>query len=154
MPRAATPPPADALRAMMQQLFRRFGALAGDTTPCGKPLSMAHSHALMVLRASPPMSQQALGRVLAIDKSNVTRLCARMVAADHVTQVAAAHDGRSRLVELTARGRRVAGEVDRASRARFTALLAAVPPAHRRDVLATLRHLLTAVDTLSTPGSR
>ena len=34
----------------MQLVFRRFGVLAGDATPCGQPLSMAHAHALLVLR--------------------------------------------------------------------------------------------------------
>jgi DNA-binding MarR family transcriptional regulator len=70
----------------MQRLFRRFGALSADATPCGKPLSMAHAHALMVLLTRGELSQQELGAELCIDKSNVARLCARMVDAEHVVQ--------------------------------------------------------------------
>jgi DNA-binding MarR family transcriptional regulator len=68
----------------MQRLFRRFGTLATDRTPCDKPLSMAHAHALMVLSARGASSQQELGTELCIDKSNVARLCAKMSAAGHV----------------------------------------------------------------------
>ena len=79
---------------------------------------MAHAHALMTLLTSGELSQQALGAELCIDKSNVARLCAKMVEASHVKQRQSEHDGRSRLVSLTARGTRLAREVDAASRAR------------------------------------
>jgi len=139
---------ADELRHLMQRLFRRFGALAADATPCGKPLPMAHAHALMILRADGELSQQELGARLCIDKSNVARLCARMVEAGHVEQRASEHDGRSRRVSLTSRGTRLAEEVDLASRARFGALLAAVPGDARGQVLGGLRHLIDALEEI------
>src|SRR5436309_2282258 len=106
---------ADELRRLMQRLFRRFGALATSSTPCGKPLSIAHAHGLLVLLASGETTQQALGAELCIDKSNVARLCAKMVEAGHVIQRQSEQDGRSRIVSLTARGERLAREVDAAS---------------------------------------
>lgn len=142
-------PQADELRRLMQRLFRRFGALAADATPCGKPLPMAHAHALMVLLARGELSQQDLSRELCIDKSNVARLCARMVEARHVTQRASEIDRRSRRLSLTARGKRLAGEVDAASGARFGGLLAALPSDTRDQVLGALQHLVAALDTLS-----
>lgn len=116
----------------MQRLFRRFGALAMEATPCGKPLPIAHAHALMVLLARGDATQQELGRELGIDKSNVARLCARMVEAGHVSQRQDDDDGRSRRVSLTTRGERLAREVDEASKARFGAILTALPKCSSR----------------------
>jgi DNA-binding MarR family transcriptional regulator len=143
------------LRRLMQLLFRRFGALATDATPCGKPLPMAHAHALMVL-AGGELSQQELGQELCIDKSNVARLCARMVEAGHAEQRPDDEDGRSRLVSLTARGSRLAREVDASSGARFGTLLRALPSDSRGQVLEVLQHLVAAIDAPAPPatGSR
>ncbi len=137
---------ADELRRLMQQLFRRFGALAAESTPCGKPLSIAHGHALMVMLAKGELSQQELGTELGIDKSNVARLCAKMVDAGHVEQRSSEHDGRSRRVSLTGAGKRLAREVDAASGARFGALLSALPKSRRGLVLEALQHLVGALD--------
>ena len=148
MPSKAKDSHVDDLRRLMQRLFRRFGALAVDTTPCGQPLSMAHGHALLVLLAQGELSQLELGRELCIDKSNVARLCARMVEAGHLVQKQSRQDGRSRRVSLTARGKRMALEVDESSGARFGALLAGLGPTQRPRVLEALRHLVTALDAL------
>jgi DNA-binding MarR family transcriptional regulator len=139
---------AEELRHLMQLLFRRFGVLAAGSTPCGKLLSMAHAHALMVLLARGELSQQQIGAELCIDKSNVARLCAKLVDAGHVDQRPGEHDGRSRRVSLTARGERLAREVEQASSARFGALLAALPNARREQVLESLQSLVAALDAL------
>lgn len=137
---------AEELRRVMQQFFRRFGALASDATPCGKPLPMAHAHALMVLLAQGELTQQALGAELGIDKSNVARLCVKMADADHVQQRPNAADRRSRLVSLTARGANLAREVDAASRAKFGSLLSHLPKARRAEVIRALQHLVDALE--------
>jgi DNA-binding MarR family transcriptional regulator len=140
--------PAEELRRATQQLFRRFGALAQDATPCGKPLPMAHAHALMLLLARGELAQQELCGELCIDKSNVARLCAKMVDAGHASQRPCPQDGRSRRVTLTARGRQLALEVDRASRARFDTLLTAIREDRRGKVVAALQELVAALDAL------
>ena len=137
---------AEELRRVMQRFFRRFGALSSDATPCGKPLSMAHAHALMLLRAGGELSQRALATELCIDKSNVTRLCAKMADAGHVQQRPNAADGRSRLVTLTPRGAKLAEEVDDASRARFTSLLHGLPRLRRAEIIGALQQLVDALD--------
>ncbi|MEZ4392415.1 MAG: MarR family winged helix-turn-helix transcriptional regulator [Polyangiales bacterium] len=112
--------PARALRALLQQTLRRAGALREGATPCGHALPIAHAHALMALLAEGPMRQQALGGLLGIDKSNVARLCARMEALGHAAQRPDPRDARARQVTLTAKGRRLAGEVDARRRAGTT----------------------------------
>ncbi|MBX3213622.1 MAG: winged helix-turn-helix transcriptional regulator [Labilithrix sp.] len=141
----------DELRRLMQRLFRRFGTLAAEATPCGKPLPMAYAHALMVLLGRGDASQQELGRELGIDKSNVARLCARMVEAGHVSQRPDEEDGRSRRVSLTTRGERLAREVDESSRARFGALLVALPSTSREPVLDALRQLVAGIEASAGP---
>jgi len=138
------------LRRLMQRLVRRFGALSSEATPCGKPLSMAHAHALMVLLGKGELSQQELGAELCIDKSNIARLCARMVEAQHVVQQPSESDGRSRRISLTARGKRLAREVDVASAARFGAVLHGLGEARHVEVIQALKHLVAAVETLPT----
>ena len=151
MARRATSTQREELRRLMQQLFRRFGALASNSTPCGKPLSIAHAHALMVLLTRGELTQQDLGVELGIDKSNVARLCANMVEAGHANQRQSEADGRSRRVSLTARGRHLAREVEAASGARFGALLSELPAGSRRQVLEALQHLVRALGALSSP---
>lgn len=147
--------PVDELRGAAQRFFRRFGALAADSTPCGKPLSVAHAHALMILLAQGELTQQALGTELGIDKSNVARLCAKMVSANHAQQRPSERDGRSRLVSLTSRGVHLAQEVDGSSRARFGALLAGIPEPRRTDVVVALHLLVDAIDAPPTvPSSK
>jgi len=137
---------ADDLRRVMQRLFRRFGALATSSTPCGKPLSMPHAHALMVLLTSGEQSQQELGAELCIDKSNVARLCAKMILAGHVRQRQCERDGRSRRVSLTARGARLAREVEVASGSRFRTLLEELPAGRQCDVIEAMQSLVAALD--------
>jgi DNA-binding MarR family transcriptional regulator len=148
MSRRPTAAQTDDLRRLLQRLFRRFGALGTDGTPCGKPLSMAHAHGLMVLLAKGELSQQHLGAELCIDKSNVARLCAKMAEAGHATQRQCAKDGRSRRVALTSRGKRLAREVEAASGARFRSLLTEVPPDRRPQVLEALEVFVSALDAL------
>lgn len=97
------------------------------------------------------LSQQELGSELCIDKSNVARLCAKMADAGHVTQRPADTDGRSRLVSLTAKGERVAREVESKSASRFGALLRGMPEEVRPGVLTALHHLLASVEALPSP---
>lgn len=105
---------------------------------------------LLVCSDGAPVTQQALGEALSIDKSNVARLCEKMQRLGHVTQGPSPTDGRARLLALTARGRRAAQEVDRASRQRFAVLLAAVPTEQRGSLLASLDALNLAITTLQT----
>jgi len=137
----------DELRSLVQRLFRRFGTLGTNTTPCGKPLSIAHAHALMVLLGRGELTQQELGAELCIDKSNVARLCARMVDDGHAVQTASAEDRRSRVVALTNAGTRLAREVNSASRQRFQALLLELKVAKRQQIIQALGQLVEAIES-------
>jgi DNA-binding MarR family transcriptional regulator len=143
--------PAHELRRVVQRFFRCFGALSADATPCGKPLSMAHAHALMLLLERPELSQQELGRELNIDKSNVARLCAKLVESGFARQRPSESDGRSRMVSLTADGKRLARDVDAASHARFDAVLHGLSKGKRRELIGALEELVSVVEATLAP---
>jgi DNA-binding MarR family transcriptional regulator len=156
-PDAAISLEATALRGLVQRFVRTFGLLSSNRTPCGKPLAVSHAHALMVLAGragrTGNLSQQALGKVLGIDKSNVARLCVKMERAGHVKQVRSPLDGRARLLSLTAAGEKTAAGVERSSQERFRELLDALGPRSRRPVLSALEQLNDAAGRLLEPGT-
>ncbi len=140
-----------ALRAHVQGFVRRYGLLAEERTPCGQPLQLSHAHALLVLLQRAPggaTHQKHLATALALDKSSVARLCARLEEDGHVTQVRSEVDARAREIELTAKGLKLANQVEVASRSRFERLLAAIPANRRASVLDSLALLEAAAESL------
>lgn len=141
----------EALRTNIQRFIRGFGLLSEERTPCGQPLPLSHAHALMLLASrdeGSAMCQRDLAVALGLDKSSVARLCARMERAGHVSQRRSPADGRAREVELTAKGQRLARQVETESRGRFTRVLAAIPPKQRGRVVDALEALNAALQTL------
>jgi DNA-binding MarR family transcriptional regulator len=149
-------PQGDALRALVQRFVREIGLLSSDRTPCGKPISVSHAHALMVLlehrRAGRHPTQRELGRILGIDKSNVARLCRKMESSGQLVQHRGIEDGRMRLLTLTDRGVRLARSVEESSRERFRRLITAVPDDERGTVLSALAVLNEALAASAMPG--
>jgi DNA-binding MarR family transcriptional regulator len=137
------------LRALVQQFVRRFGLLVTRKTPCGFPVSPSYAHALMLLlqRSGQGYTTQQSDLVgsLGLDKSNIARLCERMVAAGHVVQSVPPADGRSRIVSLTAKGSRLAHRIEQGSLDRFAAVTAGIPLSRRRAVIGALIDLNAAV---------
>jgi DNA-binding MarR family transcriptional regulator len=111
-------------------------------------LSPSHAHALMALldraRRAEASTQQDLVKILEVDKSNITRLCAKMVEAGHLVQQPSLTDGRAWLVSLTTKGRHLAERVEGASRARFDRVLAALPSEAARATVLRSVDLLNA----------
>jgi len=145
------------LRAGVRRFVRAFGLLASDQTPCGTPISLSGGYALVHLleagRRGEEPTQQELARVLCVDKSNVARLCAKMERDGLARQRRAEHDGRSRRVSLTPKGKRLAERVEASSHARFSRLFDAVPAHARSTLLPALEALAAAAATLDTEDS-
>lgn len=149
---------AEDLRSHIHRFVRSFGLLASETTPCGHPLPIRYAHALMILDGAcggdeaPTMGD--LAGKLGIDKSNVTRLCGRMQADGHLRIRRCERDGRVRRLHLTAKGRRLAQQVDRSSRRRFERILFHVPEGLRGEVLRGLGTLGDAIDRMLAEETR
>jgi DNA-binding MarR family transcriptional regulator len=144
---------ADDFRALLQRFIRQFGLLSPDRTPCGKALAPSDAHALMLLRVAGAdgLLQANLALQLGVDKSTASRLVGRLTDAGHVA-AASSDDNRARPVRLTRKGLRLADEIDRASQARFDAVLELVPPDRRAQVIQSLRDIVAAVAASSPPG--
>jgi DNA-binding MarR family transcriptional regulator len=139
------------LRRRVQDFVRGFGLLRDAETPCGQPLPVSHAHALSLLleRESLPTLQKDLADALALDKSSVARLCRRMEQAGHIVQAPMEGDGRARSLALTAKGARLARQVEGASRHRFERVLDAMPRGERARVLEALSVLNDAISRLT-----
>ena len=108
---------------------------------------------MLLLEQERPISQKELGDALGIDKSNVTRLCQKMEAEGQVALQRGDEDARVRLLSLTARGAKLAQEVEQASKDRFASLLKAVPASERARVFEGLDLLSKAVNALQSEAS-
>lgn len=140
------------LQTAVQTFVRTFGLLVTKETPCGQPVSPSYAHALMILLARESAglttTQSDLANELFLDKSSVTRLCARLEGDERVTQQRGEEDGRSRELALTLRGRKMASNIHAASLERFRRVLDAIPKEKRRSVIGSLAILTTAVSSL------
>jgi DNA-binding MarR family transcriptional regulator len=134
------------LQEQMIALVRAFGLHQGDRTPCGKPVSVAEAHALLELSRHMPLAQRDLAAWLRLEKSTVSRLVAQLEQRGWVARERSAVDQRVLLLSLTPDGRRIAGELAEARRARFERLLAAIPQQQREAVQQALTTLVEAID--------
>ncbi len=108
------------LRDAVRQLVVAHGVLNITRRPCGAQLSVPHAYALLeLLRAPEGLTTTELAAQLSIDRTNVSRLVARMEDAGEVRRRTDAQDARAKTVMLTARGKRLAQGVDESSAAHF-----------------------------------
>src|SRR5438477_1862803 len=107
------------LRRLVQRFVRGFGLLQPDSTPCGHPLPTSHAHALLVLLERADLTQNELAAELGLDKSNVSRLVARLLRSGHLAAVPGVADRRERRLSVTAKGQKLGRAIEATSRARF-----------------------------------
>jgi DNA-binding MarR family transcriptional regulator len=96
--------------------------------PCGAPLSVPHAYALLeLLQIRRGLTTTELATKLSIDRTNVSRLVARMERAGEVKRRANSSDARAKTVMLTPRGKQLANAVDESSAEHFAQLAKALP---------------------------
>ncbi len=127
-----------ALQERMISLIRAFGLHRSDRTPCGQPVSVAETHALMELAREAPLLQKDLASRLRLEKSTVSRLVGAMEERRWVERARSPHDGRAMELRLTGTGRRAAQNLAEARRAKFARILEAIPEEERALVMRAL----------------
>lgn len=131
--------------------IRAFGLLSNDHTPCGQSMAPSDAHALTEI-ADGGLTQRELVDRLHLDRSSVSRLVDRLVNRGWVERIAGAEDRRTvRLVAAPA-GQRVAADIARSRAERFAALIDAVPPDRRDDVVDAIQLLTKAARTHGGPA--
>jgi DNA-binding MarR family transcriptional regulator len=118
----ATNATARRLRDAVRHLVVAHGALEEVRRPCGTELSIPHAYALLELLQREPMTVSELAAKLAIDRTNVSRLCVRMEEAGDLARSPHPEDGRARALRMTARGKKLALAVDERSAGHFDRL--------------------------------
>lgn len=135
------------LRDALRYLFVAHGSFDEERRPCGAPLSPQHAYALLELLAKPEgLTVSELAQRLSIDRTNVSRLCARLEQMGEISRSSHPGDGRAINVKLTERGRRLAREVDERSATHFAKLTKALGP-RTPSVIEHLSYLRRAIET-------
>jgi DNA-binding MarR family transcriptional regulator len=120
------------------RFIRSFGLHQPERTPCGVHTSVAEAHALSDL-ALGSLRLSELATRLRLTKSTVSRLVDGLVERGWVERRPVAGDGRGVMLALTEEGESVAARIERARAQRLKALLDAIPPARRSEVIEVLR---------------
>lgn len=111
------------LRDSLRALMLVHGTLEEARRPCGAPMSLPKSYALLeLLHSDKPMTVSMLAEKLVIDRTNVSRLCARMEEAGELSKQVHPDDGRAWVLALTAAGKKLARSVDKSSVEHFEQL--------------------------------
>ena len=141
----ATP---EELQQQLVSFVRAFGLHQPDRSACGQPISTSEAHALGVLAQRGGVRLTDLARELILEKSTVSRLVASMAGRGWVRIQEDANDRRARLIRLTAAGRRAAARLAAARSRHFEAILAAIVPERRDQVIEALEDLIRASRSL------
>ena len=149
-----TDPDADALRKLIHAFIRRFGLLDQSRTPCGMPLATSDAHALMELQREPGLEQVELAARLGLSKSAVSRMLVRLEERGLVQRARSRADGRAHDLRLSARGERLATQVNEQSLRRFGIILSRLPDGTPTPLLEGLAHLVNAVPEPVEPGTQ
>lgn len=131
------------------RFVRNFGLHQPERTPCGQPLPVSESHAMVEIAREGRIRQVELARRLRLEKSSVSRLVANLVGRGWVTREAADDDGRGVLLVITDAGAAAADRQAHARRDRLTALLDHVPDDQRAAVVRALQTLAEAANESS-----
>ena len=112
----------DSIRANSRSLVRELGFM--QPTLAETDYSASAVHALLEIETQQGMSSAQLVQLLGLDKSSVSRMLAKLVAAGEVKEVAAINDGRLKLLQLTPQGRKTVKRFMRLARPRCKARFA------------------------------
>ena len=137
---------AEKLRTAIHDFIRRFGLLEPSRTPCGQMLPVTQAHALMELRKSPGITHGNLADRLALSKSTISRMVARLEAQDRLTQQKDEKDRRIVRLRLTAKGKRLAQKINDRSLERFIGIIERLPGTMFAQVIESIDHLNLATE--------
>lgn len=133
--------------AVLREVVRLFIQAQRTMTACCTDATAKECEALMLLARHEGVTIQEFAEGMALDKTWASRLIARLEAGGLVRRSPNPHDGRSVLIDLTAKGRteqrKLAGGVNEHA----TQLLQCVPAAERANVERALVHLRDALRT-------
>ncbi|MCW2247203.1 DNA-binding MarR family transcriptional regulator/GNAT superfamily N-acetyltransferase [Azospirillum fermentarium] len=148
----------DVIRAASRRLVRELGFMG--QTLAGTGLSPSSVHALIAVGEGEAVTAAALCDLLRLEKSSVSRLVRKLVAAGLMTEGASGRDGRVKPLALTGRGRETLEAIHRFARSQVRRAMDVLPPAVRGTVAeglnayaAALRASRAGVPAVAAPGA-
>lgn len=123
----------DSLRSLSRRLVREFGFMRN--TVCGTALTLSAAHALVEIAASEAMTAGQLCESLLLEKSSVSRLLKKLVESGEVQETPDPRDGRTKLLNLTAKGHATLAAIDDHSRQQVAGALRHLAPEQAETVL-------------------
>jgi DNA-binding MarR family transcriptional regulator/GNAT superfamily N-acetyltransferase len=145
MSEALVEPIRDASRRLVRELGFMKPVLAGT----GMPPSAVH--ALIEIGAGRAATGGELADILHLDKSSVSRMLRKLVAAGVLSEGSSAADGRAKPLSLTPTGRETLAAIDAFARVQVKAALATLPPEAASVIH---RGLATYAQALAAPAPR
>jgi DNA-binding MarR family transcriptional regulator len=138
-----------ALAGFRERVFSRMQPGLADLD--GLDLTLAQSIALQHITSAGPLTVTALQARLSRAQASTSQLVTQLERRGLVERRADPADGRRTLVGLSLRGRRQMARLDQVRRQGFESVVAALPPAVRRQLVDALR---TTLDALAATDAR
>jgi DNA-binding MarR family transcriptional regulator/GNAT superfamily N-acetyltransferase len=127
-------PTIDPIRDASRRLVRELGFLR--PTLAGTDLPASAVHALIEIGGEQGITAAILGQRLVLEKSSVSRMLAKLIAAGLIASLRGAGDGRTRPLMLTQRGQEVVAAIHGFGRTQVANALAQLTESDGRTVLA------------------
>jgi DNA-binding MarR family transcriptional regulator/GNAT superfamily N-acetyltransferase len=126
-----------AVRRFTRFYTRRIGVL--DQRLLQSPFSLSESRVIYELAHAHGRTAKGLGDSLGIDAGYLSRMLAGFARRGLISRRRAQHDGRERVLELTAKGRNAFAPLDEGSNAEVGALLAELSPNGQQRLVQAMR---------------
>jgi DNA-binding MarR family transcriptional regulator len=134
------------LRRHIHEFVNVFGLASERRTPCGKPMTVARAHSLLLLyQADDGLQVDDLAVRLHVDVSDAARLSEKLERDGLVERRECPDNPRANRLHLSEDGRALAAEVDAASLSRFASILEKMPEKCLGQVLESIQILNQAI---------
>lgn len=145
MQTASETSPIETVRDASRRIIRELGFMRPTVGVTGLPISAVH--ALIEIGGKGTLTAAALGDILNLEKSSVSRMLRKLVESGEVAENENPDDARSKLLSLTARGRQMLDLIDRFGQGQVTGAFAHLSQDRRRTVVSGLEAYAEALRT-------
>jgi DNA-binding MarR family transcriptional regulator len=122
----------DDIRAASRLMVRELGFMDATVAATNYPPSAVHTILEIGIRG--PLSSGELGDFLRLEKSSVSRMVRKLIDCGELKETPDAGDARSKLLSLTAKGRRTLAALHEFGRRQVTGALEGLTEAEQRTV--------------------
>jgi DNA-binding MarR family transcriptional regulator/GNAT superfamily N-acetyltransferase len=137
--------PIEKVRDASRRIVRELGFMKPTVGATGLPISAVH--ALIEIGARGKLTAAALGEILDLEKSSVSRLLRKLVDSGEIEERENPDDARSKILSLTGRGRKMLERIDSFGHGQVSGAFGHLSQEQRRTVVAGLGAYADALAT-------